>query len=115
MSRSLSLNLVTSLIEICRYSLSNGSTKARRIRTIDITTFAVKLKDIYGNFEIFKLTFMRGGWVINNLDYTGCNPNIFISKLLALGTRSSFSIHLIKVISERFQSHFSEYALMILR
>ena len=26
-----------------------------------------------------------------------------------------FTIHLFKVISERFQSHFSEYALMILK
>ena len=60
MSRSLQLNLVTTLIGICRDSLSNGSTSARRIQTIDITTFAVILKDIYGNFESLKLTFIGG-------------------------------------------------------
>ena len=39
---------------------------------------------------------------------------LFFDCIVKTCTRKKY-IHLVKVISERFQSHFSEYALMILK
>ena len=39
----------------------------------------------------------------------------YIDSAIFIQTPTHYRLHLIKVISERFQSHFSEYALKILK